>query len=58
MLSPVEGMALSLLTPPCADSMVSAAEVQQKEIQRCAEQIPRAICGVMMGWDLRHGAVM
>lgn len=58
LLSPAEGMALSLLTPPPADSRVFVDEVQQKEIQRCAEEIPRAICGVMMGQDLWHGAVM
>lgn len=28
----------------------------KKEIQRRAEQIPGAVCGVMLGWDLWHGA--
>lgn len=28
----------------------------KKEIQRRAEQIPGAVCGVMVGWDLWHGA--
>lgn len=51
-------MGLTPLALAPADCRGFAAEVQQEEIQRCAEQTPRGICGMMLGWVIWYSVVM